>query len=978
MAYSAAHQAKHLTNSPKHQQGFLLITVVVILAVLAALSLMLSTSTSLDNALVAKTSEGADLDYVVESGMAHAKFQLSQNTSCINYADLSSTNFGDNSYSAAISAPSGTPVSITVTGVAASGATRELTHNEIKVYGVDAPHETIQPGATAGKDAYLWYPGTTDNYGSVKETWVSTKSNDKTVALYQFDLSAIPAGAKIKSATLSLHSWQSFDSNVPIDAHQITKAWNETEVSWDNRTSTEAWDTPAGDFAPEVIDTTLVGPTTNIRYDWQLKSVVEKWVNGSQSNYGVLLRTTAPNIAGERFYTSDEPNADKHPKLTIIYACECGVVCDLPEPPTCDADFIPGQKVSAFEPSSFGSGIFRGISFLPEGGKFNGYFAPVGGAWLIADAKEQLFVVGHDGAVKASCGLPDQADGAAYILSGSRAGKVAVAFGDSGYIQYFDQKCEAKESFSTSGLNRASPSGITHIAKTASGTYDDFLAITDRNGGAVYLVTQNGTAPTTLKVDAFVSNLGGVAHLPGTDKLLLADSVNGKVHVIDIENFSTTSSLAEYSVDGYGVTQLQGIAINGSTCDHVVGSEVSNLVLSLNKANDLIAHWKLDEASGLVAVDSAGGHNGVMTSGSWTSSGIIDGALKMPGNAYVRVPHDDALILNNQFTLSAWVIASPAVDYHTIINKGTSGRNQDYWFGVWGDWLTLGFYTNGGFNYVEVQMPDWIPSQATHFVASFDNATDEVRLYKNGVLLHTGSMAYEPVAGNEDLIIGRSQLSEFWDGMLDDIRIYNRALGEKEVNNLFTSTSPVVIGGGGGIDPTPLPPPVTSGCNGTYADAFNSVAFDGSTGTIDWADSPWEEVGESDGANAGDIRVEADGRNQPLRLRDNDNRGEGVKREMDLTGATSATLTFDYRRSRLDRSSDYAVVQMSAKGMAGPWTEIARYDGGTTGTDAAFLSDKLDISSYISSNTAIQLITSPTMGGTDTVHFDNIQVSCSP
>jgi hypothetical protein len=200
-----------------------------------------------------------------------------------------------------------------------------------------------------------------------------------------------------------------------------------------------------------------------------------------------------------------------------------------------------------------------------------------------------------------------------------------------------------------------------------------------------------------------------------------------------------------------------------------------------------IAHWKFDETSGSTAVDSAGGHDGTKTSGSWTPDGMIDGALDFSGTAHVRVPHDDALILNNEFTLSAWATASPATGYHTIINKGTSSNNQDYWFGVWGNWLTLGFYTGGEFQEIEVEMSDWIPSEPTHFAATFDNAADTIKLYKNGALLHTGATVYEPPAGTEDLIIGRSQLSEFWNGMLDDVRIYDRALDDAEISELATA-----------------------------------------------------------------------------------------------------------------------------------------------------------------------------------------------
>jgi len=203
-----------------------------------------------------------------------------------------------------------------------------------------------------------------------------------------------------------------------------------------------------------------------------------------------------------------------------------------------------------------------------------------------------------------------------------------------------------------------------------------------------------------------------------------------------------------------------------------------------------IAHWKLDENSGTTAVDSAGGHDGVVGSGSWESDGIVDGALRMPGNAHIRIPHDDALILNSQFTLMAWVTANQTSGYRTIINKGTSGNNQDYWFGTWYDWLTLGFYTGGGFQAVEVQLTDWTPSQPTHFAATFDNAENAVKLYKDGVLLKTETTSYEPRAGSEDLIIGRSQLLEFWNGMIDDVRIYDTVLGDAAI-------ATIVSGGGG-------------------------------------------------------------------------------------------------------------------------------------------------------------------------------------
>jgi hypothetical protein len=172
-------------------------------------------------------------------------------------------------------------------------------------------------------------------------------------------------------------------------------------------------------------------------------------------------------------------------------------------------------------------------------------------------------------------------------------------------------------------------------------------------------------------------------------------------------------------------------------------------------------------------------------------------------------------------------------------------------------------------------------------------------------------------------------------------------------------------GGGGTIDP--------SGCNGTYRDEFNDTVWSGSDGTLAWS-NPWVEVGESDGPTGGDTRVENDLSNYQLRIRDNDNGGEGVERMVDLNGATKAMLSFDYRRQDLDSSSDYVALSVSTNGTLGPWIELDQIG---TNNDISYQLYTQNISPYISANTAIRLRSSPDMGGSDTVWFDNIQIECS-
>jgi hypothetical protein len=170
-------------------------------------------------------------------------------------------------------------------------------------------------------------------------------------------------------------------------------------------------------------------------------------------------------------------------------------------------------------------------------------------------------------------------------------------------------------------------------------------------------------------------------------------------------------------------------------------------------------------------------------------------------------------------------------------------------------------------------------------------------------------------------------------------------------------------GGGGGGGPN-------------YADDFSNRVFDGSSGTLDWSTSPWVEVGESDGPTKGDIGIFSDGSEDRLRLRDNDSGGEGVEREADLSAYGSATLGFLYRRENLDDADDYATVEISANGTAGPWTELFRFEG--PGTDADYIQVTEDISAYASGNTRLRFLTSPDMGGMDVVWFDDVDIQCSP
>ncbi|MDH3418153.1 MAG: hypothetical protein OEM78_01670, partial [Gammaproteobacteria bacterium] len=61
------------------------------------------------------------------------------------------------------------------------------------------------------------------------------------------------------------------------------------------------------------------------------------------------------------------------------------------------------------------------------------------------------------------------------------------------------------------------------------------------------------------------------------------------------------------------------------------------------------------------------------------------------------------------------------------------------------------------------------------------------------------------------------------------------------------------------------------------------------------------------------------------------------------------------------------------------WTELDRFVGeGTNTSDATYQSVSYDVTAYISANTRVRFISSPTFGNTDIVYFDNVEIAVGP
>lgn len=787
-------------------RGFILIPVILTLTLLAAIAFMMSRQGAINAGGVVREHQPEIARYVAEAGLNHALWQANA-SSCTGYTDLTGVPLGQHSYTTTITPTTGSPVAIKAVGTHTQGASYTYNRDQVKIYQFPNQQTVLQPGVTAGQDTYLYEWENTWNYGLSTSLWVRNNwANSFAYSLFNFDVSSIPTEAKIISATLEL--WQNTPSSLGgnVAVRRITSDWSEGiqtggigTASWNESDAAVAWSSAGGDYSSIVSANTTIPAATVDWYQWEIASLVSGWVSDAASNQGFILTPESVNTYVE-FSSSDSGDPTLRPKLTITYACECGQTCGAPPPVTfCEADYTPNTIHSEFSSSAIGAADAQAITYLPEGIVFNGITSPAGGAWILIDAVDvKFYMTDMTGSLLTSLAIPiSSSHGGVFISSGTYANHIALT-NTSGGLVYVDMNGVNVSGTLASGSSQAA--GIGFVGTSSSGTYDDHILILDLAAEGILVRTQAGVTVQKISVnDGTLMPVQDVKHLPGSDKIIVTYDPN-KAIIYDLDG----TKLREVDLSAFGVTLAESTAINPLTCEHVVADIGSDRVVALNFVETLpLAHWKLDETSGLIAVDSVGGHDGTLNNGPVWSTGQVDGALNFDGtNDAIQVPHANTLSLTDKMTFVAWVNASSfGSTYQTILAKDSGAGDSNYYFGTWQQELVFGFFSGSFFHEVFTTGLNLQPGTWYELAVTFDNATSEVKLYVDGALVHSDILGLSPVAVTADLSIGRSPIGEYWPGLLDDVRMYDSVLPVSEIAYLYTagSGSPVT------------PPPDTGG-----------------------------------------------------------------------------------------------------------------------------------------------------------------------
>ena len=181
----------------------------------------------------------------------------------------------------------------------------------------------LQPDPAAGEDTYIAAASPVQNYGTQIQINTSSQANSPVRPLLRFNLSSVPAGATILSATFEMYYFYTkVGSTESLRAHRALRNWTETGATWRTYNGVSNWTTQGGDYDPAVVASATLTSTVNVWKQWNVTSLVQGWVSGTYPNQGILLESAPASGNNERqFYSSDYlANPALRPKLTIVYA----------------------------------------------------------------------------------------------------------------------------------------------------------------------------------------------------------------------------------------------------------------------------------------------------------------------------------------------------------------------------------------------------------------------------------------------------------------------------------------------------------------------------------------------------------------------------------------------------------------------------------------------------------------------------------
>jgi len=315
------------------------------------------------------------------------------------------------------------------------------------------------------------------------------------------------------------------------------------------------------------------------------------------------------------------------------------------------------------------------------------------------------------------------------------------------------------------------------------------------------------------------------------DPRLYVEAYNGSVQVSPIQPYYTMGQIVTLTaVPSTGFVRWSGGASGTNSSISVVMNTNRTVVATFDATlpSGMVAWWP---AQGN-ALDAAGTNNGTLMGGVNYAPGEVGEAFNFGGvNGYVNVPSSPSLNLTNALTIEAWVELNNLNTVYFIATKGPSGTagnnySGNFEFRISGSNIQLLHQTSTGGNLATYQATSAITSGVWHHVAVTLVSGGDVNFYLDGVPAGTfPQQGTFGITNSQPVRIGtRADGYSYFNGLIDELSIYNRALSSTEIASIYNA------GSGGKLHDVPfiLTQPQSQalvlGSNATVSVAINGAA----------------------------------------------------------------------------------------------------------------------------------------------------------
>jgi len=610
----------------------------------------------------------------------------------------------------------------------------------------------------------------------------------------------------IKSAKLYLTRYNSGGSGTVVSIYPITTDWlpdsagsNENDCCWtySEKSSSTGW--ASGGFSTSDYDGTVCSTGNWVsNYDEQCELDVTEVISAiyeDGTNYGWVIDASG-NIS---FRSSEQGTASKRPSLEITY------------------EYI-GTTFTLTVNSGSGDGTYAESTVVditadtaPSGQDFDKWTGDTSGIADTSDPTTTITMPASNAEITATYAdktwtltVHSGSGGGSYVVgtvvdidadtapSGTQFDKWV---GDTAGIASLTSASTTLTMPYAAAEITATYVSVTYTLTVNSGTGDGSYT-----SGTVVDIAADA-APSGKAFEEWTGDVGGIADVndPTTTITMPASDAEVTAAYADLHTLTVNSGSGD---GGYKEGQAADIsadeAPSGKFFDAWIGdtggiADLNDATTTLvMPAGDVeITATYAEVADGLVsrftfdvdARDTYGGNDGTLVNEAAVANDASRGnVLSLDGtDDYVSLPTDDLAAGRSELTLSVWVKPDSWSGGRTIYDEEAGW----YWqFSITADaWYTRDSSTGtNGIRDNDVSMPT-VPTGEWHHLAFVYSVTNDTKaIYYDGELHNSSSTSIDTLTSSRDHVaVGWPSDGNYFDGMIDDLRLYDRPLAKSEI-----------------------------------------------------------------------------------------------------------------------------------------------------------------------------------------------------